>query len=168
MAERPIMDMSNTYIEHSLIISNFISIVGSQLKDTLCRVFSDNVQYQWAENDNKYVIPDATINCDIRNRKNVAFTGVPRFVMEVLSDSTEKDDRGWKKDLYTRVGVSEYWIVDWRAKKVETYLFDGREDGSTYCYLYKTVTKVNKEELQLVMFPHIEITYDGLFNFPEV
>jgi Uma2 family endonuclease len=36
--------------------------------------------------------------------------------MEVLSDSTEKYDRNEKMELYRTVGVSEYWIVDWRKK----------------------------------------------------
>ena len=47
-----IQDMSNAYIEHSIVISNFVSIVGSQLNNSLCRVFGDNVKYKWAENEN--------------------------------------------------------------------------------------------------------------------
>jgi len=166
--DNQVFDMSNTYIEHSIIISNFVSRVGSQMKDSLCRVFPDNVQYQWQENDNKIVIPDASINCDIRNRKSVSFTGVPRFVMEVLSDSTEADDRGRKLELYAKVGVSEYWIVDWRKRQVEIYLFDGREDGSLYPYLYKTVNKENSKDLQIVIFPHISLAFEELFDLPEL
>lgn len=47
-----IQDMNNAYIEHSIVISNFVSIVGSQLNNSLCRVFGDNVKYKWAENEN--------------------------------------------------------------------------------------------------------------------
>ncbi len=159
-----IYDMSNTFIEHSMIINNFVIKVGSQIKDSLCRVFGDSIQYQWRENNDKYVIPDVSINCNTRDRKNVAFTGVPRFVMEVLSEATEEYDRTEKMELYRKVGVSEYWIVDWRKKKVEIYLFDGKEDGSTYAYLYNTITESNKEELQIVMFPNITITFDELFK----
>lgn len=162
-----IVDMSNTMIEHSLIINNFVIKIGSQIKDSLCRVFGDSVQYQWRENDDKYVIPDVTINCNTRDRKNVAFTGVPRFVMEVLSDSTEQYDRNEKMELYRKVGVSEYWIVDWKKRCVEIYLFDGLENGTTYGYLYKTVTEVNKEELQIVMFPNLKITFEELFQLEE-
>lgn len=86
-------DMSDTFIEHTMIINNFVIKVGSQIKDCLCRVLGDSAQYQWRENDYKYVIPDVSINCNTRDRKNVAFTGVPRFVMEVLSESTENYDR---------------------------------------------------------------------------
>lgn len=165
MIAQPIEDMSNTFIEHSFVINNFTIMVGKQLKDSLCRVFGNGVQYQWHENEGKIVIPDASINCNIRDRKNVSFTGTPRVVMEVLSDATEDYDRTEKMEIYRKVGVSEYWIVDWRKKQVEIYLNDGKEDGTTYFYLYKTITEENKEELQLVMFPHIKTEFDTLFNF---
>ncbi len=84
--------------------------------------------------------------------------------MEVLSDSTELYDRNEKMQIYCKVGVSEYWIVDWRKKQVEIYLFDWKKDDTPYSYLYKTVTEENKEELQIVMFPHFKITFDELFD----
>lgn len=161
----PITDMSNTFLEHSMTIHNFAIKVGSQIKDSLCRVFTDSVQYQWAENDNKIVIPDASIICNMRDRKNVSFTGIPRFVMEVVSSSTEEYDRTEKMQIYCKVGVSEYWIVDWRKRQVEIYLFDGEEDGTTKPHLYKTVTEDNKDDLQIVMFPNLHITFNELFDF---
>ena len=85
--------------------------------------------------------------------------------MEVVSDATEKYDRGEKMDIYCKVGVSEYWIVDWRKKSVEIYMFDFKEDGTPYPYLFKTVTEQNKDELSLVMFPNFEASYDRLFDF---
>ena len=72
-----------------------------------------------------------------------------------------------KMDIYCKVGVSEYWIVDWRKKSVEIYLFDFKEDGTGYPYLYKTVTAQNKEDLHLVMFPNLKITFDELFDIGE-
>ena len=85
--------------------------------------------------------------------------------MEVVSDATEKYDRGEKMDIYCKVGVSEYWIVDWRKKSVEIYMFDFKEDGTPYPYLFKTVTEQNKDELSFVMFPNFEASYDRLFDF---
>lgn len=160
----PVEDMSKTYIEHSMVIDNFVIKIGNQIKDSLCRVFSDGVQYQWKENDDKTIIPDASIMCNIRDRRNVSFTGVPRFVMEVLSDATETYDRNEKMQIYCKVGVSEYWIVDWRKKQVEIYMFDFKDDGTSYSYLYKIIKAANKEELQLVMFPNLHISFDELFN----
>ena len=125
----PVEDLSKTYLEHAMVINNFVIKIGSQIKDSLCRVFGDSVQYEWRENDDKVMIPDVSIICNLR--------------------------------------VSEYWIVDWRKKSVEIYLFDFEEDGTGYPYLYKTVTAQNKEELQLVMFPNLKITFEELFDLGE-
>ena len=35
--------------------------------------------------------------------------------------SNERRDRDVKLNLYSRQGVDEYWIVDWRARRVELY-----------------------------------------------
>jgi len=43
--------------------------------------------------------------------------------MEVISPSTEKYDRGKKKELYRQQEIDEYWIVDLRDKKVENDSF---------------------------------------------
>lgn len=163
----PVESFSKTYLEHSIVIHNFVIKVGSQIKDSLCRVFGDTVQYEWRENDYKVIVPDVSIICNMRDRKNISFTGIPRFVMEVLSDSTEKYDRGEKMQIYAKVGVAEYWIVDWRKKQVEIYLFDFDENDKVYPYLYKTIMGENKEELGLVMFPNLQITFDELFDIPE-
>lgn len=38
--------------------------------------------------------------------------GIPDHIIEILSPSTENNDRHLKKNLYERCGVPEYWIVD--------------------------------------------------------
>jgi len=159
----PIEDLSKTYLEHSMVINNFVIKIGSQIKDSLCRVFGDGVQYEWRENDDKVIIPDVSIICNLRDRKNISFTGIPRFVMEVLSNATEEYDRHEKMNIYCKVGVSEYWIVDWRKKTVEIYELDYEGEIPKY-YLLKTVTEENKDELQLLHFPKIKITFDELFE----
>src|SRR5215467_12237079 len=47
----------------------------------------------------------------------------PELVIEVLSPgaTNERRDREAKLKLYSRRGVLEYWIVDWRAQQVEVY-----------------------------------------------
>jgi len=46
----------------------------------------------------------------------------PDFVAEVLSTSTEKNDRGVKFEDYAAHGVAEYWLVDPRREQVEQFL----------------------------------------------
>ena len=162
----PIKDMANTYIEHSIVIHNFITTVGSQLKSSVCRVFGDSVKYKWIENENKPVIPDVSINCDIKNRRATNFLGVPRFIMEVLSDSTEQYDRNDKMELYKKVEVAEYWLVEKRKKQVEAYMLTPDEtsvDDAEY-KLFSVITEENKADLKIRMFPNIKIDYDDLFD----
>lgn len=162
----PIKDMANTYIEHSIVINNFVTAIGNQLKSSLCRVFSDSVKYKWIENNNKPVIPDVSINCDIKNRRSTNFLGVPRFIMEVLSDSTEEYDRNEKMELYKKVEVAEYWLVDWLKKQVEIYILSPDEnsiDDAEY-KLVSTITESNKQDLRIYMFPNVDIKFDQLFD----
>lgn len=159
-----ITDMAGAYVEHSMVISNFLVKVGSQLQNSMCKIFSDNVQYKWMiDNKEKTVIPDASINCRFRQRRGNSFFNNPRFVMEVLSPSTEKYDRGEKMELYRTQEIDEYWIVDWRERQIEIYILDYEENVPKY-YLWKTVTRRNKDELKLVHFQNVSITFDELFD----
>jgi Uma2 family endonuclease len=51
----------------------------------------------------------------------------PDFVVEILSKSTEKIDRGLKMEAYAEAGVQEYWLVDTANLAVETYYLQGGE-----------------------------------------
>lgn len=54
---------------------------------------------------------------------------IPDFVVEVLSPSTERRDRGVKFRDYEANGVAEYWIIDPVARSIEQYVLrDGRYD----------------------------------------
>lgn len=50
----------------------------------------------------------------------------PDFIVEIVSKSTEKNDRGVKYDDYAAHGVKEYWIVDPSHKTIEQYLLVGK------------------------------------------
>lgn len=161
-----ITDMAGAYIEHSAVITNFTAIVHPQLKNSICKVFPDNVQYKWKLKDGteKIVIPDASINCRVHAKKGNSFFDIPRFVMEVLSPSTEKYDRGEKKDIYRQQEVDEYWIVEWKKKQIEIYTLDYDENEEPQYYLFDTITEDNKEKLKIVHFPSIKIDFDDLFD----
>lgn len=44
--------------------------------------------------------------------------GAPDLVIEILSAATAERDRGYKRALYARHGVAEYWLVDPAAETV--------------------------------------------------
>ncbi len=44
--------------------------------------------------------------------------GAPDLVIEILSPATAERDRGYKRVLYARHGVAEYWLIDPPAETV--------------------------------------------------
>ena len=74
--------------------------------------------------------PDVVFFRDSRRhllRRDEAIRAAPDLVVEVLSPSTERNDRGRKMQAYARFGVPEYWIVDPYEKAVEVHqLSEGR------------------------------------------
>jgi Uma2 family endonuclease len=69
--------------------------------------------------------------CYFRPEKARAFTPdqikfpAPDFVVEVLSPTTEANDRGVKFVDYAAHGVAEYWLVDPDTEMIEQYLLEG-------------------------------------------
>lgn len=47
--------------------------------------------------------------------------GAPDLVIEVVSPTTARQDRGPKLKAYARFGVPEYWIVDPEERVIEVY-----------------------------------------------
>ena len=45
--------------------------------------------------------------------------GAPDLIVEILSPITAELDRGYKRCLYARCGVREYWLVDFDEHQVE-------------------------------------------------
>ena len=53
----------------------------------------------------------------------------PDFVLEITSRSTRRQDAGFKRDLYARLGVREYWLFDptgdWLDPRLQGYRLSG-------------------------------------------
>lgn len=117
--------MSSPSINHSRVASNIYYIFRSHLKQNTCEAFADGVDVYLTENDR--VIPDAMIVCNKDTIHPDGIHGAPDLMVEVLSPSTAKNDRGYKRDLYEKSGVKEYWIADTKSRSIESYLLtDGK------------------------------------------
>lgn len=110
-------------------------------------------------------------NRDIIKKDGVR--GVPDLVVEVLSPSTARNDRGHMKAVYEAAGVREYWIVETETKSIEVYLLkDGKfvldDIYSIYPdYLLEKMTEEEqgkiKTEFQCSLFNDLVISLDEVF-----
>ena len=77
--------------------------------------------------DDDDVAPDVAWLSSARMSTTIGLDGklhaAPELIVEVLSPgaANEKRDREAKLNLYSRRGVDEYWIVDWRRRRVEIF-----------------------------------------------
>jgi Uma2 family endonuclease len=73
--------------------------------------------------ENNVVVPDLVIVR--RDRQHIvtrrAIEGVPDIVVEILSPGTSERDRHYKRRLYERFQVPEYWIVDPEYGSIEIH-----------------------------------------------
>ena len=81
---------------------------------------------------------------------------IPDLIVEVLSPSTEKRDRGIKFQDYALHGVAEYWIIDPVAETVELYRLDGD--------VYPTIEPQSDGTLSSDVVPGFEIPVRAIFD----
>lgn len=83
----------------------------------------------------------------------------PELAIEVLSpgSANERRDRVSKLALYSRRGVDEYWIVDWRRHTVEVFR---RVDGG----LARVATLGDGGTITSPLLPGFEMSVDGLWE----
>lgn len=161
MSELAIKDMSYGYPEHGAVMDHIVAEVSPFFKNTKCKIMREQ-WYRWEEENWKDRFPDISILCDDKKRKGLGYCGIPRFIVEVLADSTENIDRNEKMDLYCKIGVEEYWLIDWRKREIERYLLD--DYGNKYL-LHDKINEGNKADLNILSFPDIKIDFDYIFDF---
>jgi Uma2 family endonuclease len=84
----------------------------------------------------------------------------PDFVVEVLSESTERHDRETKFQDYAAHGVSEYWIVDPENETVEQYM---HQDGE-----YELLLKSQDGHIKSVAVDGLSIPVRAIFDKKEM
>lgn len=164
MSPRPV-------VNHNRVIGNLYNLFSNYLRGRKCEPFSDGVDL-FLDEKNQFV-PDFMIVCDPKKIQRDGVHGAPDLVVEVLSPSTAKNDRGLKKEAYGRCGVREYWIVNPEDKTVEVYLpAEGRLELHEVYALYPDwqLKQMTEEELaalpksfQCALFDDLDILIEDIF-----
>lgn len=161
--------MSSPSVNHNQVASNIYYAFRNYLKGKTCRTFSDGVDVYLTENDR--VIPDTMIVCRKDIIKIDGIHGAPDLVVEVLSPGTAKNDRGYKKDLYEKAGVKEYWLVDPAVRSIEAYLLsDGKYNLDGFYGIFPDSLGItekekaeSKKEIPVSLYDDLTISLEEIF-----
>lgn len=159
-------------MNHNFIASNIYDIFKKHLRGKKCRVIYDGSDVFLTEED--VFVPDMMVVCDRSKIRWNGIHGAPDLVVEVLSLGTAKRDRGYKKDMYEKCGVKEYWIVSPQEKTVEVYLLEEgryRLDGA-YTLVPEEMLREMKEkdrkeiisQFQCSLFDDLTIRLEEVFD----
>ena len=107
---------------HDLISGNVFAALRSALRGG-CRVYTSNMRVQ-VHPSGMYVYPDVTVVCGpsrlADDQRDTLLN--PTLVVEVLSPSTERRDRGRKAQLYRALpSLNEYLLIAQDSPYVERY-----------------------------------------------
>lgn len=115
--------MAGARIEHNHTVMNVTRVLLGALGAGPCRVVGSD-QRVHVEATGIYVYPDLAVWCGAPqivgpNPKSLVN---PTVLVEVLSESTEDDDRTWKSSHYRRIPTLQaYVLVDWQDRRIEVY-----------------------------------------------
>lgn len=110
--------------EHTLIKDNLSGETRSQLKDGPCRALTSDMRVKVSATG-LYTYPDLVVVCDEPQFEDAVLDTLlnPRVIVGVLSESTEKYDRGEKYAQYRRVpSLQEYVLVSQEQPLVERFV----------------------------------------------
>ena len=98
-------------VDRTRVAMNFSNMLQNHLQSTVCRVFGADVKVQILES-NSFLYPDVSVSGDVHDRSANKFISHPCLIVEVLSPSTEADNRGGRFALYRPMtSLQEYVLV---------------------------------------------------------
>ena len=127
-------------VKHQMIVREIMFLFMTIAEQKQGEAFSSPTEVYLDESniyepDVMYLTPNP--NCAVTDKH---LRGAPDLVVEVLSPSTAKHDRGAKFQAYQQHGVDEYWIVDplhetievWQLADERFNLLDAFSSGDTF------------------------------------
>ena len=115
--------MSGASRQHNLIANNIGGEARSRLRGRPCEVYGSDMRVRVSKTG-LYTYPDLSIACDkpqfVDDKGDTLLT--PKVLVEILSDSTEKYDRGTKMSQYMQIdSLQEFVLVSQSIPRVEVY-----------------------------------------------
>jgi Uma2 family endonuclease len=129
--EGTVITMTGASLKHNQIVRNLIGAIHPFLKGKCCSVFPSDLRTKVLTKDS-FTYPDVSIVCGKPELLDEHFDTLlnPSVIIEVLSPSTEKYDKGFKFFNYMQIpSLKEYIIIS----STETYIHVSRKlDDSSW------------------------------------
>lgn len=128
--------------KHNRIALNLATFLNNFLRDSQCRVYFADLRVKVSKTG-MFTYPDLVLTCgnEIMADKQKDTLLNPKCILEVLSDSTEKYDRGEKFSHYQNLeSLDEYILVSQNQPRVESFL---RQTDNKW--LYQKVERLENE-----------------------
>ena len=113
--------------------------------------------------DHDVVQPDiffiSNARANILTEANVQ--GAPDLVVEILSPATAQHDREYKRTLYSRHGVREYWLVDPEEDSAEVWT---ESDTESEAGLVQTAAYQRGDTLASPLLEGLNIPLEAIFS----
>ena len=117
-----LVTMQGATLKHNRIVRNLLVNIGSHLKGQSCEVFPSDLRV-YIPTAESFTYPDVSIVCNDLDVLDDTFPDTiknPTVIIEVLSPSTEKYDRGNKFFYYMQIaGLKEYILISSTALYVQ-------------------------------------------------
>jgi Uma2 family endonuclease len=109
--------------KHQIILGNVSFSIGRWLEERPTgKLFFAPVDVVFSPFD--VVVPDMLYMSNARAREiltDANVQGVPELIVEIAAPNTRRRDETFKRRLYERVGVTEYWVIDALIDNVHVY-----------------------------------------------
>lgn len=119
-----VLAMTGASRAHNLICTNLVITLGTQLRGQPCEVYANDMRVR-VQPARLYTYPDISVACDEPQftDDHVDTLINPTLIIEVLSPSTERYDRGRKFQHYREVSsLREYVLIAQDSPRIERFL----------------------------------------------
>ena len=122
--EGQVFAMTGASRAHNMLCANILASLHGQLRGKPCEIYVNDMRVKVSETG-MYTYPDLVAACGEPRFEDQAVDTLlnPVLIIEVLSDSTERYDRGAKFTHYRSVvSLKEYLLVSQHEPRVEHYV----------------------------------------------
>ena len=149
--DHALVDLAGGSPAHAALSARLASLLDQGLpQDSSCIVYSSDVKLKLAEDH--YVHPDVAVSC--AEQEEGALTQ-PTVLIEVLSPSTEKRDRGAKLKAYKGLpSMQEYMLIGSEEKEIVVY----RRENNWRPYHY------NEGDIVELTSLHVSFPFDAVYQ----